>query len=51
MVAVKFNQKGIVIAVSFFETVEQMEAQGFIIYNGDIKPEKLLRKTKEELRI
>lgn len=51
MIGIKLNQKEVVIGVSFFETREEMDAQGFIIYNGDIEPEKLIRKTKEELGI
>lgn len=48
--AVELNKDNKVIAVSSFEKEEEVP-EGLIIYQGDIEPEKLLRKTREELGI
>lgn len=48
--AVKLNTDNKVIAVSSFENESEVP-EGLIIYQGDIAPEKLLRKTREELGI
>lgn len=46
--AIKFSERGKVISVAGFKT-EADVPKDYIIYTGDIKPEKLLLKTKEEL--
>lgn len=48
--AVKLNKDNKVIAVSSFEKETEVP-EDLIIYQGDVDPEKLLRKTKEELGI
>lgn len=46
--AIKFSERGKVISVSGFKN-EADVPKGFIVYKGDIKPEKLLLKTKADL--
>lgn len=46
--AIEFSERGKVIAVSGFKN-ESDVPEHLIVYTGDIKPEKLLLKTKEEL--
>lgn len=48
--AVSLNEDNKVIAVSSFENESEVP-EGLIIYQGDVEPEKLLRKTREELGI
>lgn len=46
--AIKFSKRGKVISVSSFEK-ETDVPKDFVIYTGNIEPEKLLLKTKADL--
>ena len=46
--AIKFSERGKVISVSGFEK-ESDVPKDYVIYTGNIKPERLLLKTKQEL--